>query len=100
MMLGSVVTLLACFWIILYQSYTYGGINLQNWFWRYSSEFPLTYLSQMLRSPSTTDLGGWFFTFFGAGCGLRCHCGGAVSRRGSTDIKHREPDNRRTCLCV
>ena len=67
MMLGSLVTLLSCFWIVIYLSYSYGGINLHDWWWRYSSQFPLTYLAQMLNSSATTDFWGWMFTFFGAG---------------------------------
>ena len=62
-----VVTLLGSFWIMLYLSYKYGGINLHSWFWQTSSLVPMSYLALMLRSPSSTDLGGWFFTFLGSG---------------------------------
>lgn len=67
MMGGILVTLLSSFWIVIYLSYSYGGINLHDWWWRASSEFPLTYLAQMLNSQATTDFWGWMFTFFGAG---------------------------------
>ena len=67
MVLAVLVTLIASFWIILYLSYTYGGINLHNWFWHVSSDIPLRYLAQMLNSTATTALGGWLFTFFGGG---------------------------------
>ena len=67
MMGGILVTLLSSFWIVIYLSYSYGGINLHDWWWRASSEFPLTYLAQMLNSTATTDIWGWMFTFFGAG---------------------------------
>ena len=67
MMLGILVTLVSSFWIVIHLSYSYGGINLHDWWWRYSSEFPLTYLAQMLNSPATTDFWGWMFTLFGAG---------------------------------
>ena len=67
MMGGILVTLLSSFWIVIYLSYSYGGINLHDWWWRASSEFPLTYLAQMLKSQATTDFWGWMFTFFGAG---------------------------------
>ena len=67
MMGGILVTLVSSFWIVIYLSYSYGGINLHDWWWRYSSEFPLTYLAQMLNSTATTDIWGWMFTFFGAG---------------------------------
>ena len=67
MMGGILVTLLSSFWIVIYLSYSYGGINLHDWWWRASSAFPLTYLAQMLNSQATTDFWGWMFTFFGAG---------------------------------
>ena len=65
-MLASFVTLLGAFWVMLYLSYNYGGINLNSWWWQTSCRFGLDYISQMIRSPSTTDAGGWFFTGLGA----------------------------------
>ena len=67
MVLALVVTLAGAFWIVLYLSYRHGGINLNSWFWLTSSSVPLSYISMMMRSPSTTELGGWLFTGFGAG---------------------------------
>ena len=67
MVLALVVTLAGAFWIVLYLSYRHGGINLNGWFWLTSSSVPLSYISMMMRSPSTTELGGWLFTGFGAG---------------------------------
>ena len=37
-------------------------INLNGWFWFTSSSVPLSYISMMMRNPSTTELGGWLFT--------------------------------------
>ena len=43
-----------------------GGVNLNNWFWLNSSDTPLAYITTMMKNPSTTGLGGWLFTGFGA----------------------------------
>ena len=66
-MLAVLVTLLGSYWAMLYLSYTYGGVNLNSWWWQSSCLFGLKYIAQMIHSPSTTDAGGWFFTGIGAG---------------------------------
>ena len=66
MVLALAVTLAGACWIILYLSYRHGGINLDNWFWLNSSDTPLAHAAAMMKNPSTTGLGGWLFTGFGA----------------------------------
>jgi hypothetical protein len=57
---GSVV-------MILYLSYTYGGINLNGWFFGDGATNSFTYAATQLHSPTSPNWGGWLHTGVGAG---------------------------------
>ena len=65
--LAIIVTLVGAYWMMLYLSYNYGGLNLPGWWWQYSSSTGLRYIAAIMSSPSTIGFGEWFFTALGAG---------------------------------
>ena len=67
MMLAIVVTLVGAYWMMIYLSYNYGGLNLPGWWWQSSSSTGLRYIASMIQSPATIGIGEWFFTGLGAG---------------------------------
>ena len=62
-----VVSLIGSVWIILKLSYTYGGINLNPWFFGGGALAPFNYVASKLNSPTPVHWGGWLSTGIGAG---------------------------------
>lgn len=67
--LAILVSLVSSIWVILYLSYTYGGINLNSWFFGGGAKAPFEYVANKLReSPDQVEhlqRRGWGFTLFG-----------------------------------
>jgi len=62
-----VVSLIGSVWIILKLSYTYGGINLNPWFFHGGALAPFNYIASKFNSPTLVHWGGWLSTGIGAG---------------------------------
>jgi len=67
MLASIVVSLIGSIWIILKLSYTYGGINLNPWFFGGGALAPFNYIASKINSPTPVDWGGWLSTGIGAG---------------------------------
>ena len=69
MLLAIVVSLVSSIWAVLYLSYSYGGINLNGWFFGPSGMpiYPFNFVSRELNSPDGPDIGGWLATAAGGG---------------------------------
>ncbi|NKB72863.1 MAG: hypothetical protein GKR89_37820 [Candidatus Latescibacteria bacterium] len=52
--------------MLLYLSYTYGGINLNGWFFGAGATNPFTYAARLLQTSTGPHLGGWLLTGLGA----------------------------------
>ena len=67
MLLAIVVSLVSSIWAVLYLSYSYGGINLNGWFFGPSGMpvYPFNFVSRELNSPDGPDIGGWLATAAG-----------------------------------
>ena len=65
--LAIVVSLAASIWVVLYLSYTYGGINLNGWFFGPTggATWPFNYITGELNNPDGPDLTGWISTLSG-----------------------------------
>ena len=66
MMLAVVISVVASIWVILVLSYSYGGINLNQWFFRGGAVAPFNFIEYKLRNPSPPHWGGWAVTGIGA----------------------------------
>ena len=66
-LLAIVVSLVSSIWSVLYLSYSYGGINLNSWFFGPSGMpvYPFNFVSRELNSPDGPDIGGWLATAAG-----------------------------------
>jgi hypothetical protein len=66
-MLSIVVSLAASIVTVLYLSYTYGGINLNGWFFGPTGgpAYPFNYITGELNNPDGPDLIGWISTLLG-----------------------------------
>ena len=66
-LLAIVVSLVSSIWSVLYLSYSYGGINLNSWFFGPSGMpvYPFNFVSRELNSPDGPDIGGWVATAAG-----------------------------------
>ena len=66
-LLSIVVSLVSSIWSVLYLSYSYGGINLNSWFFGPSGMpvYPFNFVSRELNSPDGPDIGGWLATAAG-----------------------------------
>ncbi|MCE2446994.1 MAG: hypothetical protein J4F35_00980 [Candidatus Latescibacteria bacterium] len=66
-LLAIVVSLVSSIWSVLYLSYSYGGINLNGWFFGPSGMpvYPFNFVSRELNSPDGPDIGGWVATAAG-----------------------------------
>jgi len=53
-------------WMIMKMAYTYGGINLNSWFFVGGPRAPWDYVAQKLNSPEGVRLDGWAYTGIGA----------------------------------
>jgi len=67
MMAAVVLGLGGSIWIIGALAYTYGGINLQQWFFVGGPQAPFNYVGPKILAPTQAELGGWLFTAIGAG---------------------------------
>jgi len=67
--LAVVIGMGASFWVVLYLSYTYGGINLNGWFFGPTGGpvYPFNYITGELNNPDGPDLIGWVSTLSGGG---------------------------------
>ena len=67
MLLAIVVSLVSSIWAVLYLSYSYGGINLNGWFFGPSGMpvYPFNFVSRELNSLDGPDIGGWLATAAG-----------------------------------
>ncbi len=69
MALAVVLSMVSSIWAVLHMSYTYGGINLNGWF--FGSEggpvYPFNYISGELNNPDGPDWTGWLATLSGGG---------------------------------
>ena len=67
--LSIVVSLGASIWAVLYMSYTYGGINLNSWFFGPTGgpAYPFNYIAGEMNNPHGPDWTGWIATFAGGG---------------------------------
>ena len=66
-LVAILVTLVSAYWMMLYVSYEYGGLNLPGWWWQFSSRTGLGYITKMIQNPATIGVGEWLFTGLGAG---------------------------------
>ena len=67
MMAAIVVSMAGSFWMILKLSYTYGGINLSQWYFVGAPQYPFTYIADLIHNPIGVSGIRWMFTGLGAG---------------------------------
>jgi len=69
MALAIIVSLVSSIWAMLYMSYTYGGINLNGWFFGPTGgpAYPFNFISGELNNPDGPDWIGWISTLSGGG---------------------------------
>ena len=68
-LLALVFSMAASTWMMLYLSYTYGGINLSGWFFGPNGApvIPFNFVSRELYHPDGPDIAGWIPTVAGGG---------------------------------
>ena len=66
-MLSICISLGASIWIVLYLSYTYGGVNLEPWFFISGPQVPFKFVARELHTLDGPDLVGWISTLVGGG---------------------------------
>ena len=66
-MLAICISLGASIWIVLYLSYTYGGVNLEPWFFISGPQVPFKFVAHELHRLDGPDLVGWISTLVGGG---------------------------------
>ena len=67
LLLAIVISLIGSLATILHLAYTYGGINLNGWFFDGGPKAPFEYAAAKLNSPVGPDWTGWVHTLVGAG---------------------------------
>ncbi len=67
LLLAIGVSLIASLATILHLAYTYGGINLNSWFFEGGPKAPFEYAAAKLNSPVGPDWAGWLHTLIGSG---------------------------------
>lgn len=67
MLLAILVSLAGSVWIVMKLSYTYGGVNMNQWFFIGGAVYPFDFIAQYLSNPTTVNWGGWGWTGLGAG---------------------------------
>jgi hypothetical protein len=67
MVLAISVSLVGSVTAILYLAYSYGGINLNGWFFGGGARAPFEYIATKLNTPTAPDMEGWIHTFIGGG---------------------------------
>jgi hypothetical protein len=65
LLLTMVVTVVAATGTILGLSYTYGGLNLNGWFFERGPQVAFNYITEHLNTPTTPDWAGWAHTLLG-----------------------------------
>jgi hypothetical protein len=65
MLLAIAISLVGSVWTILYLAYTYGGINLNGWFFGGGARAPFDLVAEKLQTPTGPSLEGWGNTLFG-----------------------------------
>ena len=65
MLLAIAISLVGSVWTILYLAYTYGGINLNGWFFGGGARAPFDFVAEKLQTPTGPSLEGWGNTLFG-----------------------------------
>ena len=67
--LAIVVSLAASIWAVFYMSYTYGGINLNGWFFGPTGgpAYPFNFISGEMNNPHGPNWTGWIATLAGGG---------------------------------
>ncbi len=66
-LLAIAVSLVGAVGAIIYLAYTYGGINLNSWFFDGGPRAPFDYIAVKLNSPTGPSYEGWAHTFVGGG---------------------------------
>jgi len=64
--LAIIVSFLASSWIAIKLAYTYGGINLNNWFFVSGPQVPFKYVAAHINHPAEANMLGWFCKIIGA----------------------------------
>jgi len=64
--LAVILTFIASNWIVLKLAYTYGGINLNSWFFVNGPQKPFEYVSTHINHPIGANTLGWFCRIIGA----------------------------------
>ena len=66
-LLAILVSLASSIWTVLYLSYTYGGINLNSWFFGPTGApvYPFNFVTRELHNPDGPDIAGWISTLVG-----------------------------------
>lgn len=67
LLLAILISLVASLATILHLAYTYGGINLNGWFFDGGPKAPFEYAAAKLNSPVGPDWTGWVHTLVGGG---------------------------------
>lgn len=65
--LAIVVSIASSIWAVMYMSYSYGGINLNSWFFGPAGgpAYPFNFVTQELNNPDGPDWTGWIATGVG-----------------------------------
>ena len=65
--LAIVVSIASSIWAVMYMSYSYGGINLNSWFFGPAGgpAYPFNFITQELNNPDGPDWTGWISTGVG-----------------------------------
>ena len=67
MFLAVIVSLVGSIWIVMKLSYTYGGVNMNKWFFFGGSVYPFNFIARYVNNPTGPNWGGWAWTGIGAG---------------------------------
>ena len=67
MLVAILVSFVGSVWIVMKLSYTYGGVNMNQWFFIGGAVYPFNFIARYLNNPTTADWGGWAWTGLGAG---------------------------------
>jgi len=66
-LLAILISLGASIWTVLYLSYSYGGVNLEPWFFGSGPQVPFRFVAREIGTPHGPNLTGWISTGAGAG---------------------------------
>jgi hypothetical protein len=67
MLLAILVSFVGSVWIVMKLSYTYGGVNMNQWFFIGGAVYPFNFIARYLKNPTAANWGGWGWTGLGAG---------------------------------